>query len=984
MKRLITILTSIMVLSLSSSFAQYVTKGVVVDNNNVPVIGAAVLQVGTSNGTATGLNGEFILTVPSASTVLVISFLGYETVKIPADQATKIVLKDDTQFLEEVLVIGYGQVKKSDATGSVLAITADAKNRIQAVTPNDLLMGKTAGLQVSAATGEPGAPSSIRIRGGSSLSASNDPLIVIDGVPIANDGVSGMNNAMALVNPNDIATCSVLKDASATAIYGARASNGVIIITTKKGSRKDGVVKVTYDANISISNPREYLDVLTASEYRGMIADIYGTTSEAYTHMGIASTNWQKEIYRTAVITDHSLGIQGMAKNMPYRASIGYTLQEGILKGTDMNRVTGTLGLSPSFFNNTLKLNLNAKGLHYVNNFGYQGAIGGAVSHDPTQPVYWTEANEGYFGGIKKYFTWFGADGNPNTMASTNPVAGINETYNVATTNWFVGNAQFDYIFPFLPALRANLNLAYDMADAKGDNNIKNKTHRSYHASDNDGTGQRNHYTQLKKNRLLEFYLNYKKEYGKHSIDAMGGYSWQHFYKEGTNLVTAYRDRSKIKSTNEYATEYFLVSFFGRINYVYDDRYMLTATLRDDGTSRFADHWGLFPSVAAAWNISNEDFLKGNKIMSDLKIRLSYGITGQQDLNSSDYPYLATYEYGKETAQYQFGNEFVTTSRPSGYDASLKWEETTTYNIGVDYGFLEDRIYGNIDAYFRQTNDLINYIPVAAGTNLTNYLTTNIGSLENKGIEFSINAKPIVSKSVTWELGFNITWQDTKITKLTATEDPTYAGVKTGGISGGVGNTIQIHSVGYAPNSFYVYEQVYNSEGKPIEGLYVDQDNNGIINSNDLVRKYKPTPDYYMGFTSKLYIKNFDFSMSWRASLGNYVFNNVLSQNSGLSILYTNNFLINTLAKAYETGFMETQYFSSYFLENASFLRCDNITLGYTFKFKKSGDVRTYLTAQNPILITKYSGLDPEVSGGIDNNVYPRPYSIILGINLNF
>ncbi|MDA3816318.1 MAG: SusC/RagA family TonB-linked outer membrane protein, partial [Prolixibacteraceae bacterium] len=666
----------------------------------------------------------------------------------------------------EIVVIGYGQVKKEDVTGSVSAVTSDDFNQGNITSPQELVSGKVAGVQITSGGGAPGSGSTIRIRGGSSLSASNDPLIVIDGVPIDNDDVSGMRNPLNTINPNDIETFTVLKDASATAIYGSRASNGVILISTKKGKAGQGL-KVSYTGKVSVGTRTGEIDVLDANEFKEIINEL-DLSEKASALTGDANTDWQSEIFQTSISTDHNIGLSGSINNLPYRASVGYSNQQGLLKTSSLERFTGSINLNPSFFENHLNVNANIKGMYVNNQFADEGAIGNAIGFDPTQTVY---SDNEEFGG---YFTWQQPNGAPNTVAPANPLAMLEMREDISTVMRSIGNIQFDYKFHFLPELKANLNMGYDYSKSEGDVWVSEDASWMYDAVN--GGGEDRYYTQDKRNELLDFYLNYATDIDAidSRIDVMGGYSWQHCYRE--NYTEAYNiaGTKTIYEPNYDPTEYYLVSFFGRVNYTLKNRYLATFTLRNDGTSRFSEdtRWGLFPSVALAWKIKEESFLKDNDAISELKLRLGWGVTGQQNIGQGNYPYLARYSLSMNNASYLFGNEFVNTLRPDGYDANIKWEETTTYNIGIDYGIFNNRISGTLDLYQRNTNDLLNEIPVPAGTNFTNQLLTNIGNMENRGVEFSINGGIISTEDMLWEVGFNVSYNENKITKLTTSSDP--------------------------------------------------------------------------------------------------------------------------------------------------------------------------------------------------------------------
>lgn len=987
------------------AFAQSLTvTGVVKDNMGEAVIGANVVVKGTTNGTITDFDGNFTLTANKGD-IIVISFIGYQPQELPAAANMNVILKDDSQMLDDVVVIGYGTVKKDDATGSVTAIKPDKISKGITTSPQDMITGKIAGVNVVSTGGTPGAGATIRVRGGSSLNASNDPLIVIDGLAMDNDGVKGMSNPLSLVNPNDIETFTVLKDASATAIYGSRASNGVIIITTKKGSA-GSAPKVSYDGNVSFGKLRSKLDVMTGDEYREYVTNLYG--EEKLPHeLGTANTDWQDEIYRTAISHDHNITISGGLKNMPYRVSLSYTNQNGIIKTSNFERFTASVNLAPAFFDNYLKFNINAKSMVAWNQYADGGVVGSAITMDPTRPVYDNSTN--VFGG---YYQWStkAEFNNPdwlltkNSLAPQNPVALLDLKDDQAKSKSFIGNIEVDYKFHFLPDLRIHANLGADYSEGRQTTII------SPYSYSNNYYGWNGTSYEYKYNLSGSAYLQYIKDFneGKHALDVMVGMEEQHFHRtgyeigQGTDPVTgdAYDERKRDNTAYGYHST--LLSYFGRINYTFLNRYLLTATLRQDGTSRFDSNnrWGTFPSFAFGWKMKEESFLQDVDFLSDLKLRLGWGITGQQNLsNTMDFPYMALYTANREFAYLPMGDQYLTTLRPGAYNPDLKWEETTTWNAGIDFGFLNGRITGTLDYYYRETNDLINTVYIPTGMNFSNMLTSNVGSLRNQGVEFSINAKPIVTDDFVWDLGYNITWNNNKITKLTASDDSDYY-VATGGISTATGSTIQAHKVGYAASSFYVYQQVYDENGKPVENTFVDRNHDGMINDSDRYIYKKPSADVLMGLTSKMTYKNWDFSFALRASIGNYVYNDVLANRSDVSttgIWSTSGFYSNRPTAALDLGFsgVGNYYMSDYFVQNASFLRCDNITLGYSFQnlFKTNGyngvGGRIYATVQNPFVITGYDGLDPEVQGsadtpGIDNNIYPRPVTFLIGLSLQF
>jgi iron complex outermembrane receptor protein len=961
-----------------TAFAQQITvNGNVKDATGEPIIGATVRVAGQQGGVITDFDGNFHIQANSGATITV-SYVGYQEAQVAAAPRVNIVLQDDAQLLKDVVVIGYGTVKKSDATGSVMSVEADQLNKGLATSPADLLQGKTPGVQITTNSGAPGAGSTIRIRGGSSLSASNDPLIVIDGLPISGTGISG-GDVLNTINPNDIESFSILKDASATAIYGSRASNGVILITTKKG-KAGSKPRVNIDMTGTVKTVAKKVDVLDANAFREFFTANYADNADAMAALGNANTNWQDQIYRTAFSEEINASVTGgyVAKNkafsMPYRVSAGFLNNDGTLKTTNMNRGTIGLNLTPTLLNDRLTINLNGKGVFTHNSFADEGAIGQAVKYNPLKPVYNEDGS---------YHYWM-ISGLPNSMSLLNPVAQLYQQNKDSYVRRFVGNAQFDYKFKFLEGLRANLNLGLDYSTTTGWNVTEKDSEISWHNKVENGSGAWQKYTQKRQDKTLEFYLAYARELKEINsrFDILGGYSWQHFHNETTDFKRA-NDGSgtEFNYTPLFKTESYLVSFYGRLNYTFMDRYLLTATLRNDGTSRFQNNkWGLFPSVALAWRISEEPFLRDVDWLSNLKLRLGYGITGQQNIGQGDYPSIPTYHTNMGGSYYWFGNNVIVPITPKGYAAQIKWEETTTYNIGLDFGFWNNRINGSVDVYKRVTNDLLNYVPVAGLTNLTNYLLQNVGDMENKGIEVALNVVPIEKKDLRWEIGVNVAYNKNEITRLTASDDPSYLGVETGGISGGVGNNIQIQKVGNPLNSFYVFQQVYDEAGKPLEGVYVDRNHDGQITDDDRYVYYKPDADVNIGLNTELSYKKWTLSASLRSSLGNYVYNNVQSDAEMKADMWTNNFIANRISSAPYTNFAQAQYKSDYYVQNASFLKLDRVTLAYNI----CDWARVHFTAQNIFTITNYKGVDPEVAGGIDNNMYPRSRNFLVGASFNF
>ena len=1003
MKRILTAI-AVLLMACATVFAQggYQVKGVVVDDMG-PVIGAAVVQQGTTNGTSTGIDGDFVLTVPNGDTMIEISCIGYATQVFKASEVpSTITLAEDTHFLDEVVVIGYGTVKKSDLTGSVSTVKADEINKGVITSPTDLLRGKSAGVVVTAGNGMPGSAPTVRIRGGSSINASNTPLYVIDGLPVSNDGISGMSDPLSSINPEDIESFTVLKDASATAIYGSRASNGVIVITTKKGAKTGSAVpQVAIDVTSSLNTIAKYQDVLTGDQLRELISERVEngkTAAAALAALGNANTDWQRQIYRMAPTVDANVSLNGNAAmgdiTLPYRVSGGFTTQNGTLIGSKMNRGTASLNLSPTFFDKHLSVFLNGKYTYAKNWYADQGAIGAALRYDPTQPIYASDAE----GGLNGYRIWRGSDGNPNGMATLNPVSQLKDKTDYATANRFIGNAQFDYKIHGFEDLRLNLNLGIDWAKSAGISELAQNSEASYHNTQHqyiDGSGilrasgSHTDYHYGRQNTTLEFYADYNKTFGQHNVDLMGGYSWQRFYSDSDSKTVKLTDASAVIKDDNGKGEYFLISFFGRANYSFADRYLITATLRRDGTSRFQNNlWGLFPSVALGWNVKNENFLKNVETLSTLKLRASWGQTGQQDVGGY-YDTFAKFYTNLLGSYYQFAGKTIVPITALGYNADLKWETTTTYNVGLDFGLWNDRFTASIDAYKRDTKDLLSYVQVAALSNLTNYLNTNIASLTNKGVELDLNAILVETRDMSWTAGFNVAYNQNMITKLNASSE-NKEGVRTGGISGGTDNWIQKHDIGHPMSAFYVYQQVYDQNGKPVFGQYVDQNNDGVINESDRHFYHKPWADFTFGFNTKLSYKNWTAALSGHASLGNYVYNNVASNNEMYKDLWVNNFVSNRNASALYSDFDDAMYISDYYIEDGSFIKLDNFTLGYTFPklFEmvqgRPASLNIFGTVQNICTITRYSGIDPEVYGGIDGTVYPRPRTFVLGLKFNF
>lgn len=998
-----------------SAFAQSTITGQVKDATGEPVIGASVLINGTSNGTVTDLDGNFSISVQPGAT-LTISYIGFQKQQVAAANGMVITLQEDqAQQMNEVVVIGYGAVKKSDLTGSVTALKPDSKNKGLVVNAQDMLAGKVAGVSVTSDGGTPGGGANIRIRGGSSLNASNNPLIVIDGVAMDQTGIKGVSNPLSLVNPQDIESFNVLKDASATAIYGSRGSNGVIIITTKKGRRG---LQVSYNGSFTVSKNSKNLDVLSADEYRSLIGNKFGTdlytldtngnqVPTAYSRLGKANTNWQNEIFRTAFSHDHNVAVSGQVANwLPYRVSAGYTNQQGIIKTSNFERFTGALTLSPSFLNDHLKVTLNAKGMWTKNRYADGEAIKAARQFDPTQPVY----ASGYdnFGG---YYQWLD-DGTalndsswPKTyysLATKNPVSILNLKNDRAISRDFLGSADVDYKVHGFEDLRFHVTAGVDVAKGRQVTDVDPASPQAIYY------GSYGWESQLKRNMQLSAYAQFYHDFNdkaKNHFDIMAGYEWAHFWHNTKNAYWSYYPSTNGDATLAgkqrnyapyyYATENYLVSFFGRANWsLMDGRYMVTATVRNDGSSRFKEHWATFPSFAFAWRINEENLFKQIDWLSDLKLRLSWGMTGQQE-GIGDYNYFAIYEMNKGNESYYPIAGDGSLARPKAYDPNLKWETTTSYNVGLDWGILKQRLTGSIDWYYRKTNDLLNNATVPAGANFRNQVMSNIGSMYNMGVETSLHWLAVNAKDFNWTMDYNFTYNYNKITNLNGGSDPNYF-VPTGGISAGTGGNIQAQHVGNAVNSFHVFQQAYDKNGKPLEGVVVDRNSDGKITDADKYYYKAPAAPVTMGFASRFEYRNWDLGFALRASLGNYVYNDAFASTSNMSnseIFVKSKFLVNRPTDVVADNWLSTETTSTqtdYWVQNASFLKLDNVTLGYSFaNLLKQGSWngitgRIYGTVNNVFCLTKYKGLDPEVFNGIDNNLYPRPISFILGLNLNF
>ena len=975
-------------LSITGYSQEKVITGKVTDSKDGSAMqGVTVAAKGSTTGTQTKADGTYQLSVNTSTTVLIFSFVGYDQQEVAIKgSSVDVKLVNTNTTLGEVVVTGYGTTRKKDLTGSIAIVTSREFIKGSITTPEQLIAGKVPGVSIISNGGQPGSGSTIRIRGGSSLSASNDPLIVIDGVPLDNGGIAGGNNPLSFINANDIESFTVLKDASAAAIYGTRAANGVIIITTKKG--RSDKLKVSFSTVNSISSNTKQVDVLSADEVRSIVKSL--GTPDKIAQLGTANTNWQDQIYQSAFGSDNNVSVTGGIKGLPYRLSLGYLNQEGVLKTDHLEKFSAAIVLNPVLFDKHLKIDLNLKASQQKYRFANQGAIGSAINFDPTKPVY---SDSKRYGG---YWEWLDPNpgatyGQPWNRAGRNPVAMLNDREDNSNSKRSIGNLQADYKLHFLPDLHANINLGYDISEGTGTIFVSDSSSLEYSTG-----GENNQYRQTKANYVVEFYFNYIKDIKsiKSRIDATAGYSYN-YYRTTNHNYASYNARGVKFPNSDPAFPYdkpahTLLSFFGRVNYTYNTKYLLTATLRRDGSSRFSpdNRWGFFPSVAVAWKVKSEDFLANNATISDLKLRIGYGVTGQQD-GIGNYDYLSYYAQSGNGAQYYFGNTYYKMFRPGGFYANRKWEETSTSNIAIDYGFLNNRITGSIDFYLKKTKDLLNSVPQPAGTNFSAYILANVGSMENKGVEFSINAQPVRNQDLTWDVSFNATYNKNTITNLTVVpNDPNYIGFPTTNISGSQGFAF-INAVGGSKSTFYLYHQIYDNAGKPIEGLFEDLNRDGIINENDKYKGKRASPDMFYGFSTYLTYKKWNAGLVMRASFNNYVYNNVYS-NNGRLIQILNAYVLGNASTNYLetqfTGNTEQQPLSDYYINNASFLKMDNLNVGYNFGsvLRDKTTLRANLSVQNVFVITNYKGLDPEIGNGVDNNFYPRPRIIALGLYFDF
>lgn len=954
-------------------------KGEVTDaQNGEALIGATVMVEGEKGGTVTDFDGNFSLQVSSSAKKIKVSYIGYIDKVLSISDNMKVKLESDSKALADVVVIGYGTARKSDLTGSVATVKSKDFNKGLVSSPEQLINGKVSGVQIMSNSGSASAGSTIRVRGGASLNASNDPLIVLDGVPLEQGGISGnSSNFLSMINPSDIESMTVLKDASSTAIYGSRASNGVIIITTKKGQQ--GAVKVNFNTTNSLQTRAQMVDMLSRDEFVNVINQ-YGTDNQK-SLLGTANTDWNDEVYRTAFGTDNNLSVSGsIDKWLPFRVSVGYYNQSGLVRKDNVERWTGNVVLTPSFFQDHLKLTINAKGTLNNNSFNNGGAVWAAATFNPTIPVY--SGNDKYGG----YNEALDADGYPVNAGVRNPRGLVDLYDSKSKVSRFIGSMDVDYKVHFLPDLKLHATVGADYAKGDGTVYVPAYAAQSYNKDESLGGSDYKYGPQKNENRLLTLYANYAKYFEdiKSNVDLTAGYDYQ-YWKSTTPLYytksAAGTNLSTVKASDY---RHVMLSYYGRINYSFDGKYLLTATVRRDASSRFSKdtRWGTFPSVALGWTLTEEPWLKNQKVLSNLKLRASYGVTGQQE-GIGNYNYLPVYTYSVAGTEAFINGQYINTYRPEAYVSDLKWETTTSWNFGLDFGFLDGRIGGAIDFYTRKTKDLLASVPTAAGTNFSKTILTNVGNVDSKGIEVSLNATPIQTKDWEWNLSYNFTWQNMKVKNLSLIKGGSQTNVKVGPSIDAY--QFQVLSEGYEPYMFYVYHQLYDSKtGKPIEGAYADLNNDGEINESDLYHYHSPAPKYIMGLSTSLRYKQLTLGMSFRANIDNYVYNGMgMSTGAFETVSYNNSQLNNLNTSFLKTGFKTRQYLSDYYVENASFLKLDNLSLSYNVgKINKWASLTVSAMVQNVFTITGYSGTDPEVPNGMDNSFYPRPrtYSVSLGL----
>ena len=976
---LLRLLFSILLIPVSAyAQNQKTVTGTVIDETGEPLIGATVKVVGKSIGAITDFDGHYSLTVPADTKQLSFSYVGYKDyIADITSNVINVTMKPNSKVLDEVVVIGYGVRKKDDLTGSVSSVGEKDFNKGVISSPEELVNGKIAGVQIVNGGGSPTSGATIRVRGGASLNASNDPLIVRDGVPMEVGGsVSGSGNFLSLINPNDIESMTILKDASSTAIYGSRASNGVIIITTKKG-KGDGI-KISFQTTNSVSTKTKTSDMLSTDEFIGIVNEL--GTEHQKSLLGGTRTDWNDQIFQTAFGTDNNLSISGRATSwLPFRVSAGAYSQDGILKTDNVKRFTGNMNLTPSFFNDELRFQFGLKATYSKNRFADTDAIWGGATLNPTIPVY---SGNDAFGGYNEAVD---ANGVPVTGALANAVGRLNQYKSTSDVYRVIGNVDVDWNIRWVKGLRLHATGGYDWSKGEGHVVVPKEAFSFY------TTGGRDYIygPQKNYNRLLTLYANYNRDFDAidSNIDATFGYDYQ-YWKYATPFYAELNTEGVQQSTTAATDQrHSLISYYGRLNYTLMKRYLLTATVRRDGSSRFAkdNRWGTFPSVALAWRVSQENFFEPLRgIVNDFKLRASYGVTGQQD-GIGNYGYIPVYTAGLDGAQYQFGGKPIYTYRPEAYNPDLKWETTKSWNYGFDLSLLNNRFTLSADYYTRKTENLLATVPVPAGTNFDKAMLENVGNVDSKGLELAVTAHVVDTKDWSWNVTANAAWQRVRIKNLTLTPGAPSPDTEVGPWIDSY--QMQVFSTDYAPYSFYLYKQLYDQEtGRPIEGMYADLDGDGQITTKDRYHHHSPAPDWILGFSTSLSYKKWTLSTSMRANIGGYIFNGMAMNTGAWETMSYNDYQLNNLNRSFlDTRFQRRQYLSDYYLENASFLKMDNLQLAYDFgKVYKSLNLHVSAMLQNVFTITKYKGVDPESMNGVDTAIYPRPRTFSVTVGLNF
>jgi TonB-linked SusC/RagA family outer membrane protein len=957
---------------------QLKVSGTIIDAKTNDVLpGVSIVIKGTTIGTSSGMDGVYSIQA-KINDILIFSYLGYQAKEVKITiQNLNISLEESAQSLDEIVLIGYGSSKKKDLTGAVTTVTEKDFQQGFVTNAEQLIANKIPGVQITPVSGQPGAGSSFLIRGGASLGASNNPLFVIDGNPI---GLADGPGILSALNPEDIASFSVLKDAAAAAIYGSRGSNGVILITTKKGRSNE--LKFSLSTKASISQNFLTQSVLSGNQFREVAQRAEGVSgTNILNNLGNENTDWQDEIFQNALTTEASMSVSGGIKNLPYRLSLGYLDQEGTLRTGKFQRTTATLNINPVLFDGHLKVNVNVKAILQDQRIADQGAIFTATTFDPTQPV--LDPNSP-FGGFWQY-TEFAS--NPAVLRHYNPVSMLEQVENKNKNLRSIGNIQLDYKLHFFPDLKVNLNTGYDIAESSWSYFTPADYFPANISNGNNSSGDPGSKTE---NLFLEATLNYAKEIKsiKSRVEALAGYSYNDF--KTTNYFYPSFDVDGVLQPGSEPNFDFdipqntLISYFGRLIYALNDKYILTGTIRTDGSSRFSQNnrWGVFPSVSGAWKISDEKFLENSKTISNLKLRLGYGITGQQE-GIGNYGYIPIYNLGEAFIQYPIGNGFVQGVNPTATDRNRKWEQSTTYNIGLDWGFFNNRVSGSFEVYLRETEDLLNNVSIPSGTDFANNITKNIGSLENRGFELKIDANPIQSKNFNWYLGFNYGYNENKITSLSEDNDSSV------GLFNG---SILVNTVGFQRNTFYLYRQVYDANGNPIEDQMVDINQDGTINEQDRYRSESSVPRHNLGFNTSFNYKKVSLNMAFHANLGHYIF---FRPNDNLASMYDGIFRGNVHTDYFDTQFTQNgnanQGFSDHYLQNASFLKMDNISLNYDLgnilNSDKNANLALSASVQNVFILTGFEGGDPESPFNFGSNFggnYTAPRTFSLALNFNF